>query len=58
MVSNLLELSMACWWLLSARARKRDLLFVSVNGICSEGLLALLDLNQLPATGADATEAL
>jgi len=51
MVSNRLELSMACWWRLSARARKRDLLVGSVNGICSEGLLALLDLNQLPPAG-------
>jgi hypothetical protein len=37
---------------------KRDPLFASVNGICSEGLLALLDLNQLSAAGADAIEAL
>jgi hypothetical protein len=44
-------LSMACWLRLSARPRKRDLHFVSVNGICSEGLLALLDLNQLPPAG-------
>jgi hypothetical protein len=42
---------MACWWRLSARARKRALLFGFVNGICSEGLLALLDLNQLPPAG-------
>ena len=51
MVSNRLELSMACWWRLSSRPRKRALLFVFVNGICSEGLLALLDLNQLPPAG-------